>query len=53
MTISDKDKSKIQTSDDNDITQEANTVLDLIKSEELLLNTNREDYTQTLEIINE
>ena len=53
MIISDKDKSKIYTSDDNDITQEANTVLDLIKSEELLLNTNREDYTQTLEIINE
>ena len=54
MIISDKDESKICTSDDNDITQEeANTVLDLRKSEEMLSNTNREDYTQSLEIINE
>ena len=54
MIISDKDESKIYTSDDNDITQEeANTVLDLRKSEEMLSNTNREDYTQSLEIINE
>ena len=54
MIISDKDESKIYTSGDNDITQEeANTVLDLRKSEEMLSNTNREDYTQPLEIINE
>ena len=54
MIISDKDESKIYTSDDNDITQEeANTVLDLRKSEEMLSNTNREDYAQSLEIINE
>ena len=54
MIISDKDESKIYTCGDNDITQEeANTVLDLRKSEEMLSNTNREDYTQSLEIINE
>ena len=43
MIILDKDKSKIYTSDDDDLTQEeTNDLLNLIKSQKMLFNTNRE-----------
>ena len=43
MIILDKDKSKIYTSDDDDLTQEeSNDLLNLIKSQKMLFNTNRE-----------
>ena len=43
MIILDKDKSKIYTSDDDDLTQEeTNDLLNLIKSQKMLVNTNRE-----------
>ena len=43
LIILDKDKSKIRTSDDDDLTQEeSNDLLNVIKSEKKLFNTNRE-----------